>query len=116
MNLKRIINTLQVKAVHNIELKNDIEIKGCYIGDLLSNVMAHAQSGQIWITVQTHQNVVALAQLLNLPAIVFVDGHKPQAETIDKAQQEGIYLFATQETAYEIATSLYTLGVGRAEK
>lgn len=116
MNLRRIVDNLQVEAVYNSEIKDNTVIKGCYIGDLLSNVMAHAKSGDIWITVQSHQNVVAVAQLLNLPAIIFVDGHKPQQETIEKAEQEGIYLFATEETAYNIAASIYSLGVGRSEK
>lgn len=117
MKLKKILDTLPVKILNGENLFEQsefdaLEIKGCYIGDLLSNVMGHAQTGDLWLTVQTHQNVVAVAQLLNLGGVVFLEGHWPQEETIAKARQEKIPLFSTKENAYEFARHLYKLGLG----
>jgi len=90
----------------------DIEVKGCYIGDLLSNVMAHAQAGDVWLTVQCHSNVVAVAVLLNLAAVVFVEGHLPQADTIQRAHDEGVPLFSWSGSAYQLARKLSQAGIG----
>ncbi len=108
------------KIIAEIELQplvtaGESDVKGCYIGDLLSNVMAKAREGDIWLTVQTHRNVVAVAHLLNMAGIVIVEGHVPQPETIEKAQEEGIALLATKKSAYEVACVMYSLGLGRTE-
>ncbi len=113
MELRTIMEVLSLNSLNDGDLSVDTEIKGCYIGDLLSNVMAHAQAGDLWLTVQTHQNVVAVGQLLNLGGIVFLEGHLPQEETIAKARQERIPLFSTKESAYELAGYLYKLGLER---
>lgn len=113
MELKEIAESIQLIFLNEAEVDLEGKIKGCYIGDLLSNVMAHAQAGDLWLTVQTHQNVVAVAQLLNLGGIVFVEGHLPQEETMVKAKQEKIPLFSTKESAYNLAGKLYQRGLGK---
>jgi len=95
----------------NLEIKDKV-VNGCYIGDLLSNVMAHAQAGDIWLTVQTHRNVIAIAVLLNLAAIVFVEGHQPQADTVERAHDEGVPLFSWPDSAYQLARELSLAGIG----
>ncbi|MGI6588365.1 MAG: serine kinase [Peptococcia bacterium] len=113
IELKEIVEMVQLQSLNKVEVDLNREIKGCYIGDLLSNVMAHAREGDLWLTVQTHQNVVAVAQLLNLGGIVFVEGHLPQEETIVKAKQEQIPLFSTADSAYILAGQLYKRGLVR---
>lgn len=113
MELKEIVEKTALKPLNVGELDLAGEITGCYIGDLLSNVMAHAQEADLWLTVQTHQNVVAVAQLLNLGGVVFVEGHLPQEETIAKAREEKIPLFSTEASAYELAGRLYKIGLVR---
>ncbi len=112
MELAKIIAEVKLQPLVTAGESN---VKGCYIGDLLSNVMAKAKEGDIWLTVQTHRNVVAVAHLLNMSGIVVVEGHVPHPETIEKAQEEGIALLATKKSAYEVACVLYSLGLGRAE-
>ena len=92
------------KMDNSLELEElaDIEITGCYIGDLLSNVLAHAQQGDLWLTVQTHQNVVAIAQLLNLGGVVFLEGHLPQKDTVERAKYEKIPLITTNESVMNL--------------
>ncbi|MDD2401354.1 MAG: serine kinase [Clostridia bacterium] len=113
MELKKIIDNLQLEVLNKSEMSLSTEITGCYIGDLLSNVMANAQAGDIWFTVQTHMNVVAVAQLLNLGGVVFLEGHLPQADTIEKARKEKLVLLSSNDKAYELASSLFKLGLER---
>lgn len=113
MKLREIITHTDLKPLHRGTWDPEMDMKGCYIGDLLSNVMAKAQAGDLWLTVQTHSNVVAIAVLLNLAGIVIVEGHLPQPQTLEKAQEEGITLLGTSLSSYELACRFASLGVGR---
>lgn len=113
MKLREIISRTDLTPLHQGTWDRETETAGCYIGDLLSNVMANAKAGDVWLTVQTHSNVVAIAVLLNLAGIVIVEGHRPHPETLKKAQEEGIALFGTSLSAYELACRFGTLGIGR---
>lgn len=83
-----------------------------YISDLLSDVMAHAKEGCVWMTIQSHQNVVAVAALTGIVAVVFTGGVRPDEHTVAKAQSEGINLIITDLSSYEAAGILYTAGLG----
>jgi len=92
------------------------EVSAGYCGDLLSDVMANAQKGAVWLTIQSHQNVVAVAVLRELAAIVFVNGRLPDEETKTKAEAEGIPLLLSPLSSYSLAGKLYGLGIGRIEE
>jgi hypothetical protein len=91
--------------------KLSVEVSGGYTCDLLSYVMANARAGDLWITIQGHPNIIAVASLIGLAGVVVVEGAKVEAATLEKAEKEGIPLLATHETAYTIAGRLYELGV-----
>jgi len=86
-------------------------VGGGYVGDLLSDVMAHSRKDDLWITLQIHPNVVAVAALKELAAIVLINGREPAPETADKAEREGIPILGTASSAFELAGRLYALGV-----
>jgi predicted transcriptional regulator len=90
----------------------DRPIQGGYCGDLLSDVMANAPNGCVWLTVQTHQNIVAVAVLHEMAAIVLTGGQEPDQETIAKADEDGIPILMWPTTAYELAGQVYGAGVG----
>jgi predicted transcriptional regulator len=90
------------------------EIVDGYCGDLLSDVMANAKKGAVWVTVQSHQNVIAVAVLRELAAVVLVSGRLPEEMTKAKAEEEGIPLMTSLLSAYEIAGKLFDLGIGKA--
>lgn len=98
-----------------LQLINDVscmqEIKDVYIGDLLSVVMAHGKEGTLWLTVQKHLNVVAVAQLLDFAGIVFVQGSYPDEETIQKATELQIPLLVSSKDAFALVKDLITLGL-----
>lgn len=92
------------------QLKRDIT--GGIVSDLLSNVMGRAKSGAVWVTMQAHQNIIAVASLADLAAVIVAGGVRIEEETLAKAQQEKILLFATPLSAYEVVGKLYQLGIG----
>lgn len=83
------------------------EISGGYVSDLLSDVMGFAQENQVWITLQTHQNVLAIASLKDLSAVILVKGLHPDPETLKHSEEEGIPLLGTRMETFEIAGKLY---------
>lgn len=85
------------------------EIKGGYTSDLLSDVMGNAQEGNLWITLQTHKNVMAIASLKELAAIILVKGYKPEEDTIAESEAEGIPILSTTKQTFEITGEIYEL-------
>jgi predicted transcriptional regulator len=85
------------------------EIKGGYTSDLLSDVMGHACSNQVWITVQTHKNVIAVASLKELASIILIKGLEPAQEVIEQSDIEKIPLLGTKEEAFEITGKIYNI-------
>ncbi|HHV81101.1 MAG TPA: DRTGG domain-containing protein [bacterium] len=85
--------------------------RGGYVGDLLSNVMRFAKEGNVWITVQTHINVIAVATLVGISGIIFPCGVEPPEETIKKAREEHIALLTTKLDAFTLCGKIYELGI-----
>ncbi len=83
------------------------EIKGGYVSDLLSDVMGNAAEDEVWITLQTHQNVMAIASLKDLAAVVLVKGLEPDNDTLAHSEEEGIPLLGTGFTTFQMAGKLY---------
>ena len=83
------------------------EISGGYVSDLLSDVMGFAAENQVWLTLQTHQNVLAIASLKDLAAVILVKGLQPNPETIAHSEEEGIPLLGTDMGTFEISGKLY---------
>src|SRR4030042_7132949 len=65
------------------------EVTGGYASDLLSDVLAHSREGNLWITLQLHQNIVAVAGMKDLAGIVLVNGREPGQETVGKGGKRG---------------------------
>ena len=83
------------------------EIKGGYVSDLLSDVMGFAQEGNVWETLQTHKNVIAIASLKELACVVLVKGNKPDDDMLEQAKDEGIPVLGTNEQTFEVAGKIY---------
>ena len=98
-------------AVHGAPGTLENSVLGGYASDLLSDVIAHAEDGDVWITMQKHVNTVAVAQLKNLAAIVVVNGRDPDADVVAKATEHGVILLTTSLPAFEAAGRLYELGL-----
>ncbi len=86
-------------------------VEGGYASDLLSDVMANAKKNDIWITLQTHPNIVAVAVLKEISAIVIINRRKPEPGMLEKADKEGVPVLTSQLPAFELIGMLYDLGV-----
>ena len=87
------------------------EITGGHCGDLLSEVMGNAPIGSIWLTIHGHQNIVAVAVLREMAAVILTGGSEPDEETKNKADDEGIPLLLWSESAFNLAGRLYQEGI-----
>lgn len=94
----------------------DRDVTGGYCGDLLSDVIANSTKGDLWITIQSHQNILAVATLKELSAIVLVNGHRPDDDTRAKAEEEGIPVLLSPMSSYQLAGSLYGAGIRQREE
>jgi hypothetical protein len=111
MRLKEIVDRLNLK-VRCGEGKLDREVTGGCASDLLSNVIAVAKPGTVWLTVQVHVNIVAVAVLKELAAVIILQGREPAEDTLKKAREEGVAILVSDLPAYETAGKLYALGIG----
>lgn len=84
-------------------------ITGGYTSDLLSDVMGNVDEGQVWMTLQTHKNVMAIASLKDVAAVIIVKGYNPGEETIAQSNEEGIPILGTTMEAFEMSGKLYEL-------
>jgi len=87
------------------------EVRGGYVSDLLSDVLAHGREGDLWVTLQIHQNTVGVASIKGLAGIVLVNGREPEADTIEKAGAENVALLVSDLPAFELVGRLCALGL-----
>ena len=113
--------TMQAVTVHravqelNLSIVNDAglerEITGGYASDLLSCVIAGAQEGNIWVTLQAHPNVIAVASLVGLSAVIITEGTQPDEETVRRAKEEKINVLSSTQCTFAVVAKLAKMGV-----
>jgi predicted transcriptional regulator len=108
MTTKDLIASLGLKPLSTFEHR---DIDGVFISDMLSDVMAGARSGNLWVTLQTHKNIVPAANLVDVAAVVITGGKKVPAETLDLANQHGIAILHTDLSTFEFVGRLYSMGL-----
>ena len=84
----------------------DRTVSGGYVGDLLSWVMGRAESDQVWITIMSNQNIVAVATLTDVAMIVLAEGVRPDEGVAEIAADRGINLYGSKLPAFELATRI----------
>jgi predicted transcriptional regulator len=110
MKLTEIIKSCNLQLVCG-EKSLDREVSGGYVSDLLSDVMANCKKEDIWLTLQIHPNIVAVAKLKEIAGIIIINGRKPEAETTKKANAEGLPVTTSDLPAFELAGRLYNMGI-----
>jgi hypothetical protein len=111
MKLNQVIQDLDLTVLtkpHDFSL---ISPTGGYVSDLLSCVMAGAPHQGIWVTLQAHINIVAVAALLELSAVIITEGAMPDQATIAKANDENIVLLSTNRPSFEVVGKLWEMGL-----
>jgi len=108
MKISRVIEQLGLVIISDGP-GTETEVTGGYVSDLLSDVMGNAREGQVWITLQNHKNIIAVASLKDIPVIILVKGLKPDSETLARSREENIMILGTAMEAFETAGMLYSL-------
>ena len=110
MILTLIMEKMGLKPV-NVNIKTDIEVNHVIVSDILSDVMAKSQKGDLWITNQTHVNVIAIIYFKGLSGVILPGGRQLEDEAFEKAIEKKIPVFVSTETAFDLAGRLYALGL-----
>ena len=109
MIVEEIVNKLGLQVITPGDIGQ--EVTGGYAADLLSCVMAKAKAGNVWVTLQAHPNVIAVASLLSLAAVIVSEGIKPDLETVERAQENQVTLLSSPQTTFAVVGQLSKLGV-----
>ncbi len=108
MTVKELIENMGLKPLSQFD---DREITGVFVSDMLSDVMAGAQSGNLWVTVQTHKSIVPAANLVDVSAIIISSGKEVPRETIELATKHNIAILWSELPTFELVGKLYSLGL-----
>ncbi len=110
MRVTQIVEPLKAEVVVG-ERMEEQDIEGGYCGDLLSDCIANAKEGSVWVTIQSHPNTVAVAVLVGIPCIVVSNYQEINEETRKRAQKEGVTILRTSLTSYQAVSVLFSLGI-----
>ena len=108
MKLQALADKLELKSVSKIF---DKDVSGVYISDMVSDVIANAQAGNLLVTVQIHNNVIAAANLVDIAGIVVTQGKLPADDVVKMAEKAEISIFSTGLNRWQVATRLYEAGI-----
>ena len=108
MKLAQIVEKLQL-TIFSCKEELEREVTGGYASDLLSDVMGFAKEGQVLITLQTHKNIMGVASLKDLSAVILVKGFTPDSDTVELSESENIPILGTNCDAFEFCGKLYAL-------
>ena len=109
-SLKEITEKMGIKPVSSLH-SLDRKVAGGYASDLLSCALRGAKKDSIWVTLQCHQNVVAVASLSGLAGVIITEGNDPDQETLTRAENEGVVLMVSPKTTFSVVGELTRLGV-----
>ena len=110
MKLQDIVKELDLD-VKSGQSKLDVDVSRGYVSDLMSDVIANTKKDDLWITLQVHINIVAVATMKELAGIILINNRQPEAETLEKAKGENIPILVSKLPAFELAGRLYKLGI-----
>jgi predicted transcriptional regulator len=110
MTVKELIEGAGIKALSTFE---DREASGVFISDMVSDVMAGAKSGNIWLTIQTHKSIIPAANLVDVSAVVITGGKEVPADTVELASKYDIAILSSELSTFELVGKLYELGFGK---
>ena len=111
MHLEEIIQKLDLKVLTEPVDFSTIPVNSGYCSDLLSCVMTGAEPDGVWITLMAHGNIVAVAALLDLAAIIITEDAQPDADTISKANEKGVIMLSTPAANFTVIGLLWELGL-----
>lgn len=110
MKLRELVKDLDLNVLVGKKLLNR-DVTGAYAGDLLSDVLTNSGKGNIWVTMQIHVNILAVASTKGLSGIIIANGRRPPPETLEKAEEKKMPMMMSPLSTYIIGGRLYELGI-----
>ena len=110
MIVQEIVDALSLTVLAG-EQSLEKAVSGGYASDLLSCVMAGAKAGNVWVTLQAHPNVIAVAELLDLACVIITEGTNAHDDTLARANENDVAVLLSSETTFAVVSRLATLGV-----
>lgn len=107
MKVKELAQKLNMQQITSAG--SEKEVTGVYACDLLSRVMSGCNAGDAWITVQTHLNVLAVAELDDAACIIVPEDITIDADTVEKAEEKGIAVLSSEKNTYEICWRIHEI-------
>lgn len=109
MKIRDIVQELGLRTVCSGKMSGDVA--SVITGDLMSFIVGKAQPGSIWITVQNHLNVAAVAVLKDIPCIIISSGRPVMEDLKARCEMEDITLLSTDESSFSLCSKLAELGL-----
>lgn len=109
MTTQDLIEKIGLKPLSKFEHR---EVDGVIVSDMLSDVMASAKSGNLWLTIQTHKSIVPAANLVDVSAVIITGGKDVPQETVDLASKYNIAILSSEMPTFELVGKLYEAGLG----
>lgn len=104
MQVKALAEALSLEVLASPDAER--EVRGCYTGDLLSWVMGRAKADNVWVTIMTNINTVAVATLTDVSCVILADGAEIEADVVKKAEEKGVNLYRSEKSAYALCAAL----------
>lgn len=111
ISLKEIVENLGLEVRTCPEKIETTKVSGGYVSDLMSDVIANSNERDIWVTIQAHQNIVAIATLKELAGVIITNGKQPDPETIERATKENVPILLSKMTSFDVVGKLYEMGL-----
>ena len=106
MKISELAETLQLELLTEPDY-DDREITGCYIGDLLSWVMGRAKPQDVWITVMSNVNIVAVASLADAACVVVSEDVPIEDAVLQKANMQDVVILRSPLPIYELGLRVH---------
>jgi predicted transcriptional regulator len=107
MKVKEVAEKAGLNTFHE---SGDKEIGGVYISDMVSDIIG-AKEGCLLVTLQTHNNLIAVANLVDVSAVLFTRGKKPSDDVVKLAARADIGLYGSSDDTWSLAKKLYEIGL-----
>lgn len=107
MKISELVEKLDLKTFNDC---TDKEIRGVYISDMVSDIIGISE-GKLLLTLQTHKNLIAAANLVDVAGVVYSRGKTPPEDVVALANRAGIGLLGYDDDTWSLAKKLLELGV-----
>lgn len=115
MNIQKILE-LSEGSLLTPGVDLELEPKGAFAADLMSDVLASIQPEAVLLTGLCNPQVVRTALIADVKAIIFVRGKNPAIEAIDLATEEEMPIISSPLGLYELSGRLMQAGLPSLEK